>query len=78
MASRIKWVNLATAPNQLTAELWQGLLSSEGIPAMVHTGNISSYHLGVSNVPCRLMVPEDHLVEARRLLEEHLGPEELV
>ena len=78
MASRITWVNLATAPNQLTAELWQGLLRSEGFPAMVHTGNISSYHLGVSNVPCRLMVPEDKLVEARRLLEGHLGPEELL
>ena len=78
MASRIKWVNLATAPNQLTAELWQGLLRSEGFPAMVHTGNISSYHLGVSNAPCRLMVPEDQLVEAQRFLKEHLGPGELV
>lgn len=74
----MKWVNLTTAPNELTAELWRGLLNSEGVPAMVHTGNISSYHLGVSSAPCRLMVPEDYLEDARCLLEEHLGPEALL
>ena len=78
MTSRIHWVYLTTAPDQLTAEMWSELLRNEGLPAMVHTGLISSYHLGVSGLPCRLMVPEDRLEEARRLLEERLGPHTIV
>ena len=31
----MKWVTLAMAPDQLTAEMWCELLRNEGIPAMV-------------------------------------------
>ena len=76
MASRTRLVYLTTAPDQLTAEMWQELLHNDGIPAVIRAGDTASY-MGVSNAPCRLMVPEDRLQEARRLLEEHLGPEAL-
>ncbi len=68
---------LTTAPNQLTAEMWQGLLEGEGIPVVVRAGDTASY-LGVMAVPCRLLVREGRLQEARTLLEEQLGPEALV
>ncbi|MFC1935526.1 DUF2007 domain-containing protein [Chloroflexota bacterium] len=77
MTSRIRWVYLTTAPDQLTSEMWQELLRNEGVPAMIRVGDTVSF-LGVSNAPCRLMVPEERLLEARRLLEERLGPEVLV
>lgn len=77
MARTIRWVYLTTAPDQLTAEMWQELLRNDGVPAMIRAGDTISF-LGVSNAPCRLMVPEERLQEARRLLEEHLGPEALV
>ena len=74
MAPKTRWVHLATAPDQLTAEMWQQLLRSEGIPAMVRPGDTASY-LGVSAAPCRLMVAEERREEAQRALEEALGPE---
>jgi len=74
MASRSRLVYLATAPDQLTAEMWCELLRGQGIPATVRAGDTASY-MGVSNAPCRIMVQEEHLEEARRLLEEHLGPD---
>ena len=77
MTSRTRWVYLTTAPDQLTAELWQELLRNENVPAMVRAGDTASF-MGVSNAPCRLMVPEERLQEARRLLEERLGPQALV
>ncbi|MFH1141683.1 MAG: DUF2007 domain-containing protein [Chloroflexota bacterium] len=76
MPSRPRLAYLTTAPGQLTAEMWQELLRSEGIPVVIRAGDTASY-LGVSNAPCRLMVSEEHLAEARRLLEEQLGPEAL-
>ncbi len=75
-ASPPRLAHLTTAPDQLTAEMWQELLRGEGIPSVIRAGDTASY-LGVSNAPCRLMVPQERLAEARRLLEEHLGPEAL-
>ena len=77
MRNRVRWVYLTTAPDQLTAEMWSELLRNEDVPAMVRGGGIASAHIGVSNAPCRIMVLESRLEEARRLLEEHLGPEAL-
>ena len=76
MTSRTRWVYLTTAPDQTTAEMWSELLRNEGVPAMVRAGDTASF-MGVSSAPCRLMVPEERLAEARRLLEERLGPEAL-
>ncbi|MDP2726617.1 MAG: DUF2007 domain-containing protein, partial [Dehalococcoidia bacterium] len=76
MPAHLRLAYLTTAPDQLTAEMWQELLRSEGIPAVIRASDTASY-LGVSSSPCRLMVPQERLPEARRLLEEHLGPEAL-
>ena len=66
-----RWVTLRTAPDQLTAEIWLGLLEAEHIPAMLAPGDVISF-LGVSSVPCRLLVPEDFIPAAERLLDGEL------
>lgn len=65
----MKWEYLTTAPDQLTAEIWQELLQSEGIPAMIEPGDAISF-LGVSPMPCRLMVREGFLAQAQAILAE--------
>ena len=70
----MKWVDLATAPDQLHAEMWRDLLVEKGIPAVVRPGDTSTF-LGVSAYPCRVMVAEDRLERARELIEPRLGPD---
>ena len=71
----MKWVAVATAPDQLVAEMWRGLLLEEGVPAHVDMDGTSSF-LGVSAIPCRLMVAEENLERAHEVLEEQLGDED--
>ena len=66
------WAVVRTAPDQLTAEIWRGLLEAEQIPATLAPGDAVSF-LGVSPVPCRLLVPELLLSAAERVLEDELG-----
>ncbi len=68
----MKWVYLATAPNQLEAEMWRELLANEGFAVAVRGGDTSSY-LGMSNYPSTIMVDEEQHDEARKLLEESLA-----
>lgn len=63
------WVVLRTAPNQLTAELWRGLLIDAGVPAALAPADVASY-LGVSVTPCRLLVPEELAAKAASVLAE--------
>jgi hypothetical protein len=63
----MKWVLLATAPNQLTAEIWVEFLRGEGIPALIRASDAVSF-LGVSPLSCRVLVPDDRLREARAVL----------
>ncbi|MCL0044389.1 DUF2007 domain-containing protein [Dehalococcoidia bacterium] len=70
------WVLLATASNQLTAEMWRELLHSQNLAAMIRVGDTTSF-LGISAAPCRIMVPEDQLQDAKALLTEQFGPEEI-
>ncbi|MEE8204598.1 MAG: DUF2007 domain-containing protein [Dehalococcoidales bacterium] len=74
MPEERKWKLLTVAPDQLTAELWCELLLREDIPAVVNPGDTASF-MGVSPLPCRLMVAEEYLERARQLLVG-LGPEE--
>lgn len=62
-----RWALLRTAPDQLTAEIWRGLLEAEDIPAMLAPGDAVSF-LGVSPAPCRLLVPEAFLPLAEAAL----------
>ena len=66
----MKWVYLATAPDQLTAEMWAQLLQGEGIPARLKPEDATSF-LGVSAMPCRLLVPEGRVSEARAVLAQY-------
>ena len=63
-----EWKYLTTAPNQITAEMWRDLLIEEGIPAMIAPQDVVSF-LGVSALPCRIMVPEERVEEAAMILE---------
>jgi len=70
----LRWVYLATAPDQLVAEMWRDLLVGEGIPALVRSGDTASF-LGVSAYPCRVLVREDDHDRAEEVLEGSLGHE---
>jgi hypothetical protein len=70
----MKWVELTTAPDQLTAEMWCELLRNDGVPAMVKPADTASF-LGVSGTSCRVIVPEDQRGEAAAILLERTGGE---
>ena len=71
---RDRWVEFATAPDQIIAETWAGLVRNEGCPCAVKSDGIP--FLGVSMLPVRLMAPDDRVEEARGILERFLGVEE--
>ena len=66
------WSVVGTAPDQLTAEMWRGLLEAQRIPSMLAPADAVSF-LGVSTVPCRVLVPEHLIDTAWRALESQLG-----
>lgn len=66
----MKWKVAATAPNQLVAEMWCEILQGEGITATIKPGDSISF-LGVSFSPCRVMVSEGELQEAKDLLSAY-------
>ena len=66
----MEWEYLTTALDQLTAEVWQQLLQSEGIPVIIEPRDAISF-LGVSPMPCRLMVLEGLVKEALAILGKH-------
>ncbi|MFO8009410.1 MAG: DUF2007 domain-containing protein [Dehalococcoidia bacterium] len=68
----MKWEFLESAPDQITAEIWCDLLTQQGITAMIEPRDAVSF-LGVSSLPCRILVPEDMLEEARELLRSYIG-----
>jgi len=63
----MKWALLTTAPDELTAEMWAEILHNEGILARIKPGDAVSF-LGVSAMPCRLLVPDGRVSEARAVL----------
>jgi hypothetical protein len=69
--SDTRWVHLATAPDQITAELWVGILQAAGIPALIRSSDAVSF-LGVSGFGTRLQVPESELERAREILGDDL------
>ena len=67
-----RWVHLATAPDQITAEIWISLLHDAGIRAMIRPSDAVSF-LGVSAYGCRVRVPEEDLSRAREIIAEDAG-----
>ncbi len=68
---RSAWALVATAPDQLSAEMWQELLEQEGIPSLLEPAGTFSF-LGPSTSPCRILVPEEKVADARAVLADVL------
>jgi hypothetical protein len=64
-----RWVYLATASDQITAEIWVDILRNAGLAAMVHPSDAVSF-MGVSSKGCRVQVQEQDVELARELLGE--------
>lgn len=62
-----EFVYLATAPNQIIAEMWVEMLKQEGIASYFRSGNIMAY-TGISFIPCQVMVSKSRLTEAADLI----------
>ena len=69
-AKKQRWVPVATAPDQLIAEMWVELLQAQGIPAMVRPQDTTSF-MGISTMACLVLVPRENLAEAALALQEH-------
>jgi hypothetical protein len=67
MAKAKKWAVLTTAPDQLTAEMWQDILHQNGIAAVINPRDAVSF-LGVSAFPCRIMVAPGDLKQAKEII----------
>jgi hypothetical protein len=70
MADQLERV--ALAPNLTVAGMWHEALRRAGIPAMVrnHDALSTAYSVPAAAFACELLVPADHAVAARELLEE--------
>ena len=72
----MQWENVATAPDQMTAEMWQGLLEAEGIPSMISPKDTMSF-MGISAMPCDVLVPADAVEKARMILQDYVDKSDL-
>ena len=61
------WVPVRTARDQLEAEMWRERLDSLAIPALVAPADVSAY-LGLTPVPCRVLVPAPLRAAAEHVL----------
>ena len=68
MAKKKKWELLTTAPDQLAAEIWKDILIQNGIPAMINPQDAISF-MGVSSLPCRIMVAYGYRQQAQEILD---------
>ena len=71
----IEWICVATAPDQLVAEMWQEVLREELIPSMLAPQDAVSF-LGLTATPVRVMVPEAMGARATETLAGLQGPPE--
>ena len=62
------WVVFATAPDPLTAEMWQDLLAQANIRCQLRAGDTYGF-LGVSASPVGLVTPQEDAEVARDALE---------
>jgi len=75
MAKKKNWELLTTAPDQLTAEIWKDILTQNGIPAMINPRDVISF-MGVSSLPCRIMVAYGYRQQAQEILDSLQSPAE--
>ena len=72
MIPNLKWEVFATAPDQLTAESWLGLVQNAGIEWKLQPGDTVAF-LGVSGLPTRIMARSDYVQNALTVLNAYLG-----
>lgn len=73
-----KTVKLMTCENSFQANLIKGKLASEGIPSMLKNENFNFIYGGLNNssLGVDIVVLEDDLERALKVIEEHEGEEE--
>ncbi len=64
----MKWVTFATAPDQITGEIWCQIIQQSGIDCRLRDANPS--FLGISVLPVRLACPEQYEHEAASILAD--------
>ena len=71
----MEWAYLATAPDQVTAEMWVAILTDAGIAALIRPSDAVSF-LGMTGFGCRVQVRKRDLDHAREILglEEEASP----
>ena len=69
---KLQWEVFATAPDQLTAESWLGLMRNAGIECKLQPGDTVAF-LGVSGLPTRIMARSDYVENALTVLNAYLG-----
>ena len=67
-----EWDTFATAPDQLTAEMWRDLVRQAGIECAMRAGDTVSF-LGLSTHPVRLVARRSDVERARAALDAALG-----
>jgi hypothetical protein len=75
MAKKKRWELLTTAPDQLTAEIWVDILKQNDIPAVINPQDAISF-MGVSSLPCRIMVADGYRQPAQEILDSLKPAEE--
>lgn len=66
-------VYLATAPNEIVAQMWSDILLQQGIRSVVKTDNLwSAQYVFVQNLRCELHVLASKAKKAREILEPFL------
>jgi hypothetical protein len=68
----VRWTCVATAPDQLVAEMWQQAMREEGIPSMLAPRDTMSF-LGLTSIPVRLMVPAEMEERVQTVLDSLLS-----
>ncbi len=71
----MNWEVLTTAPDQLIAESWCGLIRAAGIECRLQPGDTVGF-LGISVFPVRLMVLESDVELAQSVLDTYLVEDE--
>lgn len=63
------WEHITTAPDQTVGEMLRDMLEENGVISMIQPEDAISF-LGVSAIPCRIMVPIEQAEAARELIAE--------
>ncbi|MDP6667117.1 MAG: DUF2007 domain-containing protein [Dehalococcoidia bacterium] len=71
----MSWEVFATAPDQLIAESWCGLLETAGIECKLQPGDAVGF-MGVSVFPVRLMARTEDIERARTVLDSYIAEDE--